>query len=190
MWWPRPHWPGGARITFKSAMTATRCNTTSSAKWYWPSTPRTYQWPQPGHRTLPARDQRPTRKIYAPIRARHRLAYQGADLQQIRLHRRECTPRSALCRRRLGDRYRRPSEGTVELIDPGTDQVTGSIAVGSGSAQVAVGSDGRYAYTGTTKPRRWSKVDLIRTVVGSVVVPTAPVQLAHDPGMNRASCLG
>ena len=70
-----------------------------------------------------------------------------------------------------------PVTGTVELIDPGTDQVTGSIAVGSGPAQVAVSSDGRYAYTGTTEPPAVVKVDLTsRTVVGSVAVPTAPVQ--------------
>ena len=85
-----------------------------------------------------------------------------------------------------GDRYRRPSErdGGADRPRHGSS-VTGSIAVGSGPAQVAVSSDGRYAYTGTTGTPAVVKVDLTsRTVVGSVAVPTVPVQLYLTP-MNR-----
>jgi YVTN family beta-propeller protein len=72
--------------------------------------------------------------------------------------------------------------GRLDLIDPATDQPTGSVPVGTEPAQVAVTADGRYAYSGVTDPPAVVKVDLVsRTVVGSVPVPTAPVQLYLTP---------
>lgn len=71
--------------------------------------------------------------------------------------------------------------GRLDLIDPSTDRLTGSVAVGKGPAQVAVTADGRYAYSGVTTPAV-VKADLVsRTVVGNVSVPAAPVQLYLAP---------
>ena len=42
------------------------------------------------------------------------------------------------------------SAGTLDLIDPTTDQRSGEVPVGSQPAQVAVSADGRYAYAGVT----------------------------------------
>jgi len=70
----------------------------------------------------------------------------------------------------------------LDLIDPGTDRSTGAVPVGEAPVQVAVTADGRYAYTGITKPPTVVKVDLAsRTVVGTAPVPTAPVQLYLTP---------
>lgn len=72
--------------------------------------------------------------------------------------------------------------GQLDLIDPATDRLTGSVPVGTGPAQVAVTADGRYAFSGVTDPPAVVKVDLAsRTVVSSVAVPTAPVQLHLTP---------
>lgn len=72
--------------------------------------------------------------------------------------------------------------GRLDLIDPATDQLTGSVRVGTAPAQVAVTADGRYAFSGVTNPPAVVKVDLAsHTVVGSVAVPTAPVQLYLTP---------
>lgn len=72
--------------------------------------------------------------------------------------------------------------GTVDLIDPGTDQSLGEVPVGAGPAQVAVTADGRYTYAGITKPPAVVKVDLFaRKVVGTALVSAPPVQLYLTP---------
>lgn len=68
--------------------------------------------------------------------------------------------------------------GALDLIDPTTDQSTGSVPVGAGQAQVAVTADGHYAYVGITDPPGVVKVDLAaRKVVGTATVSASPVQL-------------
>lgn len=70
----------------------------------------------------------------------------------------------------------------LDLIDPTTDRLTGTVPVGKAPVQVAVTADGRFAYSSITEPPSVLKVDLVsRTVVGSVPVPTAPVQLYLTP---------
>ena len=70
----------------------------------------------------------------------------------------------------------------LDLIDPATDQPSGSIPVGSEPGQVAVSADGNYAYAGIADPPSVAKVDLVaRTVVGTVAVPAAPEQLVLTP---------
>ncbi|WP_372489518.1 hypothetical protein [Candidatus Mycolicibacterium alkanivorans] len=77
-------------------------------------------------------------------------------------------------------------DGALDLIDPATDTDVGAVAVGSGPAQVAVSTDGRYAYTGISDPPSVVKVDLAqRKVVGSAPVPNAPVQLYLTPDENE-----
>ncbi|HEX9835145.1 MAG TPA: hypothetical protein VGA66_19045, partial [Mycobacterium sp.] len=72
--------------------------------------------------------------------------------------------------------------GTLDLIDPVTDNLLGVVRVGAGPAQVAVTADGRYAYAGITDPPAVVKADLVaRTVVGTAKVPTAPVQVYLTP---------
>lgn len=73
-------------------------------------------------------------------------------------------------------------DGALNLIDPATDTVLGTVPVGPGPAQVAVSADARYAYTGISEPPSVVKVDLAqRKVVGSTAVPHAPVQLYLTP---------
>ena len=72
--------------------------------------------------------------------------------------------------------------GKLDLIDPNTDRPTAAVSVGIEPVQVAVSADGRYAYSSVTEPPSVVKVDLTsRTVVGSVAVPTPPVQLYLTP---------
>jgi YVTN family beta-propeller protein len=72
--------------------------------------------------------------------------------------------------------------GALDLIDPATDTSTGAVPVGSGPVQVAVTSDGRYAYTGITNPPAVVKVDLAaHKVVGTATVSASPVQLYLTP---------
>lgn len=72
--------------------------------------------------------------------------------------------------------------GALDLIDPASDTVTGSIPVGAGTVQVAVSPDGRHGYAGVAEPPSVVKVDLqTHEVVGSVGVPALPVQLAITP---------
>lgn len=72
--------------------------------------------------------------------------------------------------------------GALDVIDPATDTVLGSVPVGAKPAQVAVTADGRYAYAGTTGPSAVVKVDLdARTVVATAPVPSDPVQLYLTP---------
>jgi YVTN family beta-propeller protein len=73
-------------------------------------------------------------------------------------------------------------DGAVDLINPATDTYEGAVPVGTSPAQVAVSSDGTYAYTGINDPPSIVKVDLAqRKVVGSAKVPNPPVQLYLTP---------
>jgi YVTN family beta-propeller protein len=72
--------------------------------------------------------------------------------------------------------------GALNVIDPATDRLSGTVAVGTGPAQVAVTANGRYAYAGITDPPSVVKVDVgARNVVGSVRVSASPVQLYLTP---------
>ena len=56
-------------------------------------------------------------------------------------------------------------DGALDLIDPATDTYVGAVPVGSRPAQVAVTSDGKYAYTGISEPPTVVKVDLAQRKV-------------------------
>ncbi|MDQ2635247.1 MAG: hypothetical protein M3Y83_00030 [Actinomycetota bacterium] len=69
-------------------------------------------------------------------------------------------------------------EGRLDLIDPTTNSLTGSVPVGTEPVQVAVSADGRYVYSSVSEPPKVVKVDLTtQRVVGSTDVPTPPVQV-------------
>ena len=72
--------------------------------------------------------------------------------------------------------------GTLDLIDPATDRPGGAVSVGNSPVQVAVSSNGRYAYTGLADPPSVVKVDLsLGKVIGRAGVPDPPVQLYLTP---------
>lgn len=72
--------------------------------------------------------------------------------------------------------------GALDLIDPTTDRVSGTVPVGEGPVQVAVTADGRYAYAGIADPASVVKVNLgSRRVIGSTPVSASPVQLYLTP---------
>ncbi|WP_179962846.1 YncE family protein [Mycolicibacterium fallax] len=74
------------------------------------------------------------------------------------------------------------TEGALDVIDPATDTVLGSVPVGANPAQVAVTADGRFAYAGITDPSAVVKVDLdAYTVVAAAPVPSDPVQVYLTP---------
>lgn len=76
--------------------------------------------------------------------------------------------------------------GRLDLIDPKTDRVVGTVHVGNGPAQVAVTADGHYAYSGITQPPAVVKTDLIaRKVVGVAPVPAPPVQVYLTPAQDQ-----